>query len=203
MHSNPHLYTAYAEKILNGYGETVGVGIFKYTRSCQTFKGLYHRFPDGGGGVTSHDELIGIISHAEFFAVNILYTLEDNNGVYDNQNPDNPNKKHNLSRFPWFTAYVKTSAFVRDYRTPFYNTCYAIYLIDQALRYHPTKRPDDGGRLLTWLMSDKMRKQPYCRLAHKFWDWRMRKSGPKDCFSRYLLECPIFHELAPDRFTYA
>lgn len=197
MHANPHMYLALSQKILRSRGEYISQqAIDRYHEMCEPRPGLFNRYPDGGGGVTSHDELIGIAYLSSYAAERAWIYLQSNFGIYDNQDPQDPKFKHNLFRFPWFIAFLK--ARIGEPLNWYDWIQFNLYLFGQAMIYHPVDHPDDGGRLLTWLMSREMR--PWCSWMFKFWDWRMRKSGPKDCFSRYLRECPVFFETAPERF---
>lgn len=196
IHANPHIYCAFADKICGG--SISRDDVLRYQSICQTKIGLYHRYPDGGGGVTSFDELIGISHFNPDAASKILDYIWDHFGCYDNQSPYSWTFRYNLYRFPWFIAYLK----IRAGRTlgPFLRLAFVMYLILQAIDWNPETKRDEGGKLTTWLMRDEMREVFGCRLAWKFWEYRTRNIGPKWCLTRYLVEYPVFFECAPEKF---
>lgn len=202
FHNNPHLYMAYAYKIIRLWDKESAAKIipyfYLYASQCQINFGLFYRYPDKRGGPTSHDELIGIASMSEFLAKHIYNYIKNHNGVYDNG--EDPHVKYrffryNLYRFPWAIVYIKACA---GYKLSCFDKfVFNLFLKLDMINY---KGSNEGGRLRIWLMLDVMEK--HIPKTVKLWKKDMRAHGlsPKECFTFYLSECPVYHQYAPNLF---
>ena len=159
--------------------------------------GLIDRWPDGGGNLTTHDELIGAVYFSILSANDILKDVRITFGFYNNTKTFY--WKAWIYRFVWVIAYTRKRAGWS--LMPWHRLGFALYLIMQAISHDDNTHKGQDGLLMSWLMRDEMRNVFGCRLAWKFWEYRMRNIGPKWCFERYLgPDYPVYYECAPERF---
>lgn len=199
--NNPFLYCALSFKTADYYtDDDLGRIVAVYAANCHDYdSNQYYRWPDKGGGTFSHDEAIGLSFMSSIHAMFILKALSKHWGFLDNEQPENPRWKTYIPRFVWAMAYLRKRAGWRLW--PWHRIGFALYLIGQALGHRDDVHAGQDGLLMSWLMRDAMREVFGCRLAWRFWEYRMRNVGPKWCFERYLCEYPVFRECAPERFT--
>lgn len=208
IHNQPFLYGAYAIKIIklrdgNDFlaSHMVHNTIYRfwdYIAKCEKESGLYNRRPDGSGGITSHDELIGLVYIKWPESQYILEYLKKHRGRYVNTSEVSWNPfKWNLYRFPWFIAYLKARR--DDYLSNAWQFIWSLQLLAPDLVWF---RPDNGGLLRKWIMLDEMERHPISGWFIKKWRAKMKRLGigPRKCFEHYLVECPVFREFAPEEF---
>lgn len=204
MNNNPFFYAACAAKLIlrrDGFScfNKIQADYLVYALLCERFTGLFDRWPDGKGGMTSHDELIGIAYMSSDLAKDILSFLDRTDGIYMNKDasPGEIEEQFNLFRFVWFRPYLLAAA---ERKVSLLSQLgFASHLIWDMF----TAKPDDAsGRLLIWMMSDAMMKYPLSGLFVEIWRVVMKARGftLKHMFELEPKENPIFAELAPDDF---
>jgi len=188
-----------------------------FADKCRIEPGLFNRWPDGGGGSTSHDELMGIAYLSRSLAKEIVVYLLEHDGVYNNQKADTGihdylnkhialkefligDQRYNLYRFPWLMPYLKASAGININLAS--KLIFAAHVTWDALCYNPNKSFDAGGRLRMWLMMETMSQYTACHLAFLFWQSKMTKAkvNPRMCFETEPAEFPIYAASAPEKF---
>lgn len=192
QHNNPHLYLAFAEKILGN--DLQGRAIFAY--KCLQHSNLYNRWPDGGGGNISYDELIGLSSQLLVPPCMVWWMLKRNFGRYNNINPSDKSFNHWMYRFPWAMAFIRARA---TGSPGVWRIAYALTLLFDAVTY---RVGDEEGRLRIWLTLDEMSKYFGCRLAIRAWRNKMHSLGlsPKSCLSISFKDIPVYSVHAPTCF---
>lgn len=195
--NNPWIYLAYATKLvkdanLSDFDRKYELKIWNLLCSCEVKPGLYNRWPDGSGGVTSHDELIGMAYLVPEMAFRILSHLEIHLGYYNNLGTGGY-LRFNLYRFVFLKPYLKVRA--KMDLNLWDKLAWSAYMLLDALFY---KGRDEDGRLMRWLMAEHTQHL----WATRFWVESMNRKvrGPKQIFETYLTECPVFREVAPDNF---
>lgn len=205
-HNNPWIYAAYALKIIKSWGEDVDnlyltrELIEHANEKCRVEKGLYHRWPDGFGGHTSHDELIGLCYIDAAIAKDVLNYLDFNDGVYNNLKntvtsliPD----RYNLYRFLWLRPYIAECAKAR--LNILSQLKWAGFVVANALF---KKAEGWDTKLMIWLMSERMENHTICKLAILFWESRMKKLGlnPHVFFEKELEKFPVYSRTVKSTF---
>lgn len=203
QHNNPWIYSAYISKIMGGFNTSLLVDLSKYAEKCQIKPGLFDRWPDGSGGLTSHDELMGLAYHFEWAASDILFYLSVNDGLYINKpeliNPLVSAERFNVYRMVFLKPFLQACA---GYRVGIISQIIWAGFIAYDLITHRIKEPDMGGRLRIWIMLEHMSKYPLTGIAIWLWKKVMHNKGlsPKKCFTVYLREVPVMTETAPEEF---
>jgi len=158
--NNPHLYLAYALKLINPSEGIYEKAFFdlasEFCWKCYDVdSGFYWRWPTRLGGVTSHDELIGISYYAPTgHPRQIDISLKKKGGYYNNETPNAQDIlsffRYNLHRFPWAIAFIKMRANGRV--SLFHSISWSFHSILTSF-----KSPKSAGsHLMVWLMSDSM-----------------------------------------------
>ena len=215
MHNNPWIYLAYALKMIR-LGKHTNDELIElvdliedHLARCRTkVWGEFYRWPEGLGGDTSHDEVMGIayidwclkLETAPTKA--ILERLLETDGVYNVQNvPEKIPEEHNIYRFVWMEAFLKacTNKFRVGFISQFW---FSVALLKDIFKY---KKEDgnESGLLLKWIMFEPMEKYLLSGITIGFWKSKMKKLGinPKQIFTeKYLKECPAYGENAPNEF---
>jgi len=200
--NNPHIYGAYALKILraNGISGEENFALRKsfkaFADACRIRSGLFNRWPGGRGGLMSHDELLGLSYIDEDVAREIVLYLVTTDGIYANVRVDAPDLA-NVYRIAWVRpALTACAGFGLSLIT---QLIFGIGLLFDALTW---RSGDQGGRLRTWLAIERFRGAWLAGFFIEFWIRKMESKGlsPKKCFEEYLTEYPIYHEWAPDTF---
>jgi len=207
MFNNPHIYGAYAYKIISLDKRVSDADLVElqrdfrtYYRACRITSGLIHRWPDGSGGITSHDEIIGAAKIYEENAKEIMLHLTMTDGVYINKPKEiapGGEEVCNVFRILWVKPVLMALA---KFRLGIFLQCqYAAVLIVDAISY---KEGDEAGRLRHWLTFKEMGEYPIAGAAILFWKKKMadKNLSPKKCFEKYLTQIPVFREFAPDDF---
>jgi hypothetical protein len=202
MHNNPWLYSAYAMKVMRRGGLQAWQALplerafAQHFRACIIRFGLINRWPDGSGGMMSHDELIGIAYNSRFLAREIYFYLKQTNGKYINKPEEAENKcpyRFDIRRFPSVMAFISSRA---KYPPSYFHRIF--FGLDALL--NALSNPGEGSRLRMWLMLDEMSQYLFPRICLKAWAYILTKrgEGPKKWFSKYLTEAPIFFDEAPN-----
>jgi hypothetical protein len=200
-HSNPFIYCAYVFKLAKYYTDPSfpdlkvewEASALEYSALCNVAgNGYFRRWPDGGGGTFSHDEMIGAAYLNRLNAASIGYALLKNDGIYDSDS-----EAKNVFRFLFLMPYLKARAGFKVSLPS--QILWSAHVVTHALRYN--EKTGDSGTLKIWLMAEEMIRFPICKLAYSFWRSRMLKKGRtlKKIFSTsYLTEFPILAEIAPE-----
>lgn len=193
--NNPWLYMAYADVVLyQAEDGTVPVeSLIAFIDACEITPGALHRWPSGAGGGTSQDEVIGM-AHLDPDTAKYILSYLDSQGGYYNIAGEKQTRflQFNLYRFVWLRPYLVSAS------------CGKVGLGGQLLWAGmcvlDAMNSENGGKLRTYLMSRNMRDLFFCKLAMKFWRWRMKAKGWtfKSCLAKEPGEYPIFAELAKD-----
>lgn len=189
--NNPWIYGAYALKLW-GPSPSLKKDFTTYAFYCEKEPGYFTRWPDGSGGETSHDELMGIAyTCGPEISQRILKRLEERGGRY------NPNDKDidTMYRFIFLVPFLRLRA------------TYGAGLIDQIkwsahVFWSAIKYSGSSGPLKIWI-TEEMTGYPLCRAVYAFWESRMKKAGPvpewmlKEHFPNYpevinLLEARLY-----------
>jgi hypothetical protein len=209
MHNNPGIYCAYSFKIMKAHGipafeEIQFIHDFEiFAEKCRVAPGLFNRWPEARGGVTSHDEIMGMAYISRKLANEILMYLYESDGIYCNvleELTSRDPERFNVFRLPFLEPFLRARA---GYRVGLWNQ---IKFMGFVMSDYLTRKRDDtkdaGGMLRLWLMLDTMDKFKLCKLANDAWRARMKDYGwsPKRAYEYYLAECPVFHETAPSAF---
>lgn len=196
-YSNPWIYGAYAYKIIKQWGEdqdtkNLFVDFMLYSEKCKVETGLYHRWPDGFGGVTSHDEVIGLCYISSAVAKDILAYLDFHDGQYNNMKNLEPSfipDRYNLYRFFWLRPYIAECA--KATVSIISQLKWAAWVITNAM---VARFGDWDTKCFIWLMSEKMENYTICKAALMFWQYRMKKKGmnPHVFFENALAKYPVY-----------
>jgi len=192
MLNNPFIYLAYAKLVLRSHNEALKeYDILEYILKCYK-NGTFTRWPDGTGGMFSHDEVMGISYLNEQRAAMCINILEKSDGTFD----AGDDEKKNMFRLIFLMPFLKACA---GYRVGLASQLlWSIHAVVTALKYKPGA---ESGLLKMWLMIDKMKDYPLSNLACIIFRINMQKRGldPKFIFKRYYLtECPVMGEIAPE-----
>lgn len=129
---NPWIYMAYYDTVLRLNGERLeALDLILFYIHCEVSgkPGLFKRFPDGGGGPTSHDEVMGLFSlmgnivrddsatdfersRAKDIMDRVLHRLDTHLGDFNSHsNPTGWNVfRYNIYRFYWLRPYLSAAA---------------------------------------------------------------------------------------------
>lgn len=203
QNQNPHFYTACAWKLVDDEDcSDMFAAYDMFTFLCEWGDfGLYNRWPhDNRKGnhdnITSHDELMGMVTIYDAYAENILEYLWKHKGYYNNTTMPSPFPLYwNLYKFPWFIAYLKAKAEQMNW---FWDLTWAVCCVIDGIF---VKSTDAGGRLRMWMMLDTMNNFPCSNFAIKWWVKRMKKTHwtLEKALAMEPKENPIMSELAIDR----
>lgn len=190
--NNPFIYLAYAKLALRSHNEALSQrDILKYIHGCYK-NGTFTRWPDGTGGQFSHDEVMGLSYLDEQRAAMCINILEKSDGTFD----AGDNEKKNMFRLIFLMPFLKACA---GYRVGLVSQLlWSIHAVVTAMKYKPGS---ESGLLKMWLMMDKMKDYPICKLACAYFCINMQGRGlnPKVLFTKfYLTECPVMGEIAPE-----
>jgi hypothetical protein len=167
-----------------------------FLHSCMIVPGLFNRWPDGTGGKTSHDELVGMAYLNQEAARQIVDYLTEKDGEYNNTSfKETIPEENNQFRFIWLLPFLKSCA------------KYRVSLISQVLWisclltdfFKKKENLDGSGLTMRWLMCERMGQYWLSALAIFFWKLKMKSLGvgPKYIFeNKYLVEVPVFAENA-------
>lgn len=208
QNNNPWVYLAWARRIIElsdkvdpmVYDDDFRYTVYAYLQACEREPGLFHRWPNGDGGVTSHDELIGICSLDKEAACRVHAYLVAHDGYYNNTGEKEPvDGWWDLSKFFWFMSYVKSRAFIKLGLVS--QLWWVLHVLFSAIKTQPDT-DNAGGLLLIWLMAPEMDKWPLCQLANMFWRWRLKRMGvtPQEMLALEPKENPIYAQLGPEEF---
>jgi hypothetical protein len=209
IHNNPWIYSAYALKIMRASGLTSSEEMQllyhfeSYASGCRIEPGLFNRWPDGTGGVTSHDELMGMAYVSSDFACELLAFLQKTDGVYCNKREEldsSDSERFNVFRFVFLEPFLRARA---GYRVGLFSQLqFSAHVVRDMCSRRPDDTSDAGGLARLWLMLDTMEKYPIPGIAIYFWRKRMKTIGwsPKRVFQNYLSECPIYRQEVSDEF---
>lgn len=168
--NNPWAYSAYLYKLLKLHGidliDEVEMrrAFLNHSVKCSAgMPGLYNRWPDGTGGKTSWDELLGLGYWATECAKLILELLQKTDGIYDNEQPFTTNEARNMYRMPWLIGFLKSRA---GYRVGiFIQIPWSIWMA--SWKYEPGA---EGSFLKRWIMLEEANKHPIIGIfARRFW----------------------------------
>lgn len=176
QHANPIIYTAYAKKIIG----TLPILNEHHFEALVLEMLDSHNMQD-----LSHDEKLGA-AYLSLSAANAILFWEIKVGSAD-------------ERFLFYGPFIRASA---GYRVGYYSQAmWALHFVWSAI----TQKNDGtkmSGVLKNWLMLDAAEKFPISALGAWFWKMWMRKLkiSPRKAFETYLVECPVFHDTAPETF---
>lgn len=214
MHNNPWIYLAYALKMVR-LGKHTNDELIELVDLCEDHLaacrtkvwGEFYRWPDGSGGNTSHDEVMGIayvdwcLKLATKPTQAILSRLQQTDGEYNVQNlPEGVPERWNIERFVFLEPFLKACA---GFRVGLISQLwFSIPLLVDIFKY---KKEDgnESGILLKWIMFEPMEKYLLSGICIQIWKSKMKKLGinPKQIFTeKYLKECPAYGENAPNEF---
>jgi hypothetical protein len=173
---NHWIYMGYADLVLRLNGEKLDrESVARYYNACLVpgSPGLINRKPVGSGQ-TSHDEVIGAASLDKLMAHEILIYFALNDGNYDNKPavPDPYEGRWNIKRIPFLNPYLVAATGGRP--NPVSRLIWAGHVL---LACWNAKSGQVGAHLRIWLMADKMRTYPECKLALTWWQRTMHKIG--------------------------
>lgn len=210
QNNNPFIYMAYAMKIIklaDGINPMASKkeALDKFLSGCEKEPGKFDRWPDGAGGITSHDEVMGACYVSPEAAERIAHYLLEKDGEYNNKDEksDVP-ERFNIYRMLWMAPFVKAST--TKFRVSLFSQAqWALFVLIDALTYKRKEKIEDsdcGGRLRTWIMFEAFEKYALTNLVIKFWRSRMKKQGitPGMCLTVEPSSCPIYGQLAPPEF---
>lgn len=205
--NNPWIYGAYALKLLrlNGLNaseqEDLKHRFGLHALACRVdpaLPGLMNRWPDGGGGMTSHDELMGMAYISPGLARALVAYLAQTDGVYINKPEETKGDqfsslRHNVYRFPFMKPFLMACA---GY-TPglLSQLAFAGHLVVDAFTTKSGDTSDAGGKLRIWIMLEHMERFRITNAAVKFWRSKMKDKGFKLCdmLAREPGDlCPVF-----------
>lgn len=205
QHNNPSIYSAYAAKLVrNKLDDAEHTQLYAayldWADQCRVIgpRGLFNRYPDGRGGVTSHDELMGRAWWSVENAVDIDDYLDSTWGVYYNLGslPLWKWPRFCIERFIWVRPFIKARA-GRDISL-FRQWLFAAHVLWSARK--PPEPTAIGNYLRIWIMHNAAAysKYPIMDAALSQWSAKMNEYDfwPRDAFKIYLAECPIFYQYA-------
>lgn len=189
--SNPHIYTAYAVRLIRGVADdlatktdiiSIVVNYYRFLVLCEFVPGAITTWPSTG--LSSQDDAFGAAYLSDTFAARCADLLDKNDGVYGPRGTNDESK--NFYRFFWFAPCVRAMAGSAE-RVGLWSQ--AQYVI--ALLFHIwfTKPGDTSGMLLFWLGFPAMRKFPITSAFISLWSWTWTRRGytPKIIFTAYYL----------------
>ena len=200
QNNNPWLYMAYVDMILRFNKEELNRGdiVSTFLDCCidQNRPGLFNRWPDGTGGLNSHDEIMGAAYLHEDIARWLLRYLDDNDGEFNNTKETSTKLfRFNVYRMVFLRPYVKARAGLG--MGPLAQTIWSGHIILSAMKDYGPDRA--GARLRSWMMFHGLKKYWICQLAMRFWVMRMNSKGESLAGTLMIepKENPILAELAP------
>lgn len=185
--NNPWIYGAYALKVMRVAGLTAIEEValvdrfIDFAKGCRIKPGLFNRWPDGGGGVTSHDELMGMAFISKNLAKEIVAYLDETDGVYLNkpeEKADHPNWeiRFNVYRMVFLLPFLRARA--GHSLNLASQLVFAAHLWKDAFSAKATDTGNAGGRLRNWLMLDTMEKTgPIASAGVWYWRSKMKALG--------------------------
>jgi hypothetical protein len=191
---NPWLYMAYACKLLELNGALIdfNVSLQDFIKRCEIAPGLFHRYPDGDRDITSFDEIMGIAYLDKLAAGRVFKYLEEHFGEYNNTGEqEKVPEQFNVYRFLFLRPFLKAITGSFDLLA---ELIWSGVIFWDAFTYDKSKGLDASGRLRTWLMMEDMEVYLLCRLAIKFWRYRMKRQEVtlKECMAIEPREAPSF-----------
>jgi hypothetical protein len=197
MHLNPHIYTAYAVRILESQSDQTDAGALRslYANSllkeCEKSPGLITTFP--GQGIASHDDLYGGSFLCPSLAGRALDYLDRTDGVYRETEPT-------IFRFLFLKPALKSWAegFSVGYLSQLQFALHCMFHLATA------KPGETSDHLMIWLAIPSMRKFPLSSIFIDIWVrvWTKRGMTPRIVFTAYYLtEVPWFAKFALDDWT--
>lgn len=203
-YNNPWIYGAYAYKLMiDNRAPITELKLLNerfsfHFRHCQVTQGLINRWPDGTGGMTSHDELIGAAYISVTNARAICFYLKMMNGYYINK-PNEVKRKqffrHSMHRFPWAMTFLKLRA-GKGFSPSIFELIYtALHICLSAFS------KSESANCKSWLMRDVFQMHWFLRYPCKFWTKIKinRGESPETWLPKEIKNEPIFFELAPNR----
>jgi hypothetical protein len=206
IHLNPHIYTAYAVRILESltYDEETtlndsmsypGAQVIRqhyadhFLKDCEDQPGLVRTYP--GAGASSHDDAHGAAYLNRGFAERCVDRLSRHDGSYTD-GPDSETK--NIYRFLFLLPSLKAFA---GFRLGLITQLQFVLALMTNLWF--TRPSSTDGQLLLWLAFPKMRRYPFMGAFIDYWSqkWEQRGYTPQVIFQKYyLVECPWFGQWA-------
>ncbi len=175
--NNPWIYAPYADLVLRLRGEAgvERVAFVRHFEACELpdEPGLFHRWPGGGGGLNSWDEIVGAAYFSPVIAERILDHLERTDGAFDNLKKHDP-ERANVFRLFFLRPYLQACTEKRRVGLSS-QLLFALLIVISA--FDNVKPGNAGGRLRNWLMISKMERFGICYLAALFWRWKLERAG--------------------------
>lgn len=206
--NNPWIYSAYAALCmrLKDGGMFNRARVLAHFVACengvqnprQYDLGCFARWPDGSGGMTSHDEIMGAAFHDPWIALRILGHLDRTGGVMNNTGelPSDPlGLQWNVYRMIFLRPYLLACA---EYDVNIFDQF--LWCVSLIASFATSPKGDAGTRLRNWLMADKMKRYKLCRAVIQVWCTRIGMS-PKECLAIEPGEYPVMSEIAPDSWA--
>lgn len=193
-YNNPWIYCAYAQKILKQNGETLSqASIETYGETCQEKKGLYNRWPDGRGGLTSSDELVGMAYLSKKMASAIVDYLYFNDGIYNNTGEFSNigNERFDMKRFIYLIPFLRSRADM--VLSPFTLTLFSTHVIKISF-----SKDISGNKLLVDIMREEMSKYFVCKMAYKVFDYMQNRFAvtKQKCLENEIKAYPIYSQIS-------
>jgi hypothetical protein len=191
-HNNPHLYCAYAARLLGEHAGALDAAYENYLGLCEAPKGYIRRYP--AGERASHDELLGAAYLSQEFALRAVQFLSSRQGYWTDSGK--PARRDNIRRFIFLMPYLKSRAGIRVGLLSL--ILFSLHVLYSAFFVKPG---EVSGLLKIWLMAEEMKKYGLCRTTLRLWGrrWTRRGFTPKKIFTEiYLKEIPELGEMAED-----
>lgn len=201
--NNPWLYMAYADMLMRLYADNSFISPVEaemHFQRCEAAvttpnpaPGLFMRWPNGQGGQTSYDEILGAAYLSPWIARRILTYLDLSDGEFYPGAVPGKVLETNVYRFFFIRPFLVAASGLMPSLISQFIWCLCL-LFDALTR----TKTDQGGALKFWLMSARMEKFPLCSVAVSLYKRHIsRIMTPKDCFLIEPKECPIYAETAP------
>lgn len=167
--NNPFLLGAYVWLLL-GKPSDMQAAFFVHATKCYRLEThTYVRWPDGSGGRTSQDELIGLAYLHQLQAKYIIDTLDENDGIYNFEDKE----YDTMYRFIFLEPFLRQCA---GMKVSLLNQLkYITHIAISAITWK--KESGASGALMIWLMNDKMQELPLCSIFIKFYYIIVEKKG--------------------------
>jgi hypothetical protein len=200
--NNPWMYGALSFKLLarNATPEAdlalLRLNFLRYAAQCAVGPvGLFYRWPNGYGGSTSWDEILGMGYLSSLLAREILEHLMQSGGLYDTQHPyrdeiaprEFADEDRNLLRFPSLMAFLRARA---GYRVNLFDQ---VMLATQFLKFS-FDGAEAGTYLRRWLMVEEAEKLPVTGPFVRY--WKSKVPPPQRFLAIEPREYPVFTTLA-------
>lgn len=165
--SNYWLFTSEAYQL--GYFNLVGQ--VRFWNACAIKRGLFYRWPTGGGDI-SKDEIIGAATLSTLFAQAIAAYGRETFWSFDTTRPGKFTLSYWIGRYCDVAPYVYSRA-----GKPLWLGAELSWAIGCILSVLDSSS-DTTGRILMMMQIPWMRRHPLCAAAAIFWKWRIKKQYP-------------------------